>query len=191
MDRIYDDSPSARIDCLIPIWKQPSDGRLHMAASREKEPPSHSHPHTAVSRGIKCLSDTYLETAVWWPPRLPENFLHIAGQNVRRTRGSSPEISSTRRSFLAENDKLKCQVKCWCLVRHFVLFSSLDNLTRDPEALRRTFSKFAGHVRCDRRISGSLAAATRLPHGIYYSPFPNLSLNTEYRKTFPWLGNRE
>ncbi len=64
VDRIYRDIPSARIDRLIPIWKQPSDGRLHTAAAREKEPPSHSRLHTAVLRGIKCLSDTYLETAI-------------------------------------------------------------------------------------------------------------------------------
>ncbi len=63
VDRIYRDTPSARIDRLIPIWKQPSDGRLHTAASWEKEPPSHSRLHTAVSRGIKCLSHTYSETA--------------------------------------------------------------------------------------------------------------------------------
>ncbi len=34
LDRIYRDTPSARIERLIPIWKQPSDGRLHTAASR-------------------------------------------------------------------------------------------------------------------------------------------------------------
>ncbi len=43
----------------------------------------------------------------------------------------------------------------WILV---ILLSSLDNLTGDPEALLRTFSKFAGHVRRDWRISGSLRA---------------------------------
>ncbi len=64
VDCIYRDTPSARIDRLIPIWKQPSDSRLHTAASQEKEPPSHSRLHTAVSQGIKGLSDTYLETAV-------------------------------------------------------------------------------------------------------------------------------
>ncbi len=64
VDRIYRDTPSARIDRLIPIWKQHSDSRLHMVASREKDSPSHSRLHTAVSRDIKCLSDTYLETAV-------------------------------------------------------------------------------------------------------------------------------
>ena len=52
VDHIYRDTPSARI------------ARLYTAASREKEPPSHSHLHTAVLWGIKCLSDTYLETAV-------------------------------------------------------------------------------------------------------------------------------
>ncbi len=36
VDRIYCDAPSARIGRLIPIWKQPSDGRLHTAASQEK-----------------------------------------------------------------------------------------------------------------------------------------------------------
>ncbi len=34
VDRIYRDTPFARIDRLIPVWKQPSDGRLHTAASR-------------------------------------------------------------------------------------------------------------------------------------------------------------
>ncbi len=62
VDRIYHDTPSARIDRLIPIWEQPSGSRLHTAASREKEPLSHGRLHTAVSRGTKCLSDTYLET---------------------------------------------------------------------------------------------------------------------------------
>ncbi len=33
-------------------------GRLTAASTREKEPPSHSRLHTAVSRGIKYLSDT-------------------------------------------------------------------------------------------------------------------------------------
>ncbi len=31
-------TPSARIDHLIPIWKQLSDGRLHTTASQKKEP---------------------------------------------------------------------------------------------------------------------------------------------------------
>ncbi len=77
MDRTYRDTPSARIDRLIPIWKQPSDGRLHTAASREKEPlltavcirlsrgvlnaclipvwkqPSDGRLHTAASRDIE------------------------------------------------------------------------------------------------------------------------------------------
>ena len=42
VDCIYRDTPSARIDRLIPIGKQLSDGRLRTAASGEKEPPSHS-----------------------------------------------------------------------------------------------------------------------------------------------------
>ncbi len=65
---IYCDAPSARTGRLIPVWKPPSDGRLHTAASREKKPSSHSRLHTAVSRGIKCLSHTYSETAISRPP---------------------------------------------------------------------------------------------------------------------------
>ncbi len=83
VDRIYRDTPSARIDHLIPIWKQLSDGHLHTAASREKEPPSHSRLHTAVSRGIKCLSHTYSETAI---SRLPTDG-HLT---VYRTTASQP-----------------------------------------------------------------------------------------------------
>ncbi len=59
VDRIYRYTPSARIDRLIPIWKQPSDGHHQTAASREKEPPPHSRLQTAVSQGIKCLSYTH------------------------------------------------------------------------------------------------------------------------------------
>ncbi len=42
--------------CLIPIWKQPSDGRLHTAASRYIEQPPHSHLQTAAWRVKKHLS---------------------------------------------------------------------------------------------------------------------------------------
>ncbi len=83
---MYCNTPSARIDRLIPIWKQPFGSRLHTAASREKEPPSHSRLHTVVSWGNKCLSDTYLETAVWRPP--PHGRLM-----VYRTTASQPPAS--------------------------------------------------------------------------------------------------
>ena len=64
VDHIYRDTPSARIDLLMPTRKQLPDGRHHTAASREKEPLSHSRLHAAVSRGIECLSNTCQETAV-------------------------------------------------------------------------------------------------------------------------------
>ncbi len=95
VDRIYRDTPSARIDrlipiwrppahgkknlsltaaciwlshgglnpCLIPIWKQPSDSRLHTAASRYIEQPPHSRLHTAAWRVKKHLYQNSCLTA--------------------------------------------------------------------------------------------------------------------------------
>ncbi len=52
----------------LTVWYLSGNSCMMAASSREKDPPSHSRQHAAVSRGIKCLSDTYLETAVWRPP---------------------------------------------------------------------------------------------------------------------------
>ncbi len=49
--------------CLIPIWKQPSDGRLHTAASRYIEQPPHSRLQTAAWRVKKHLSRNSCLTA--------------------------------------------------------------------------------------------------------------------------------
>ncbi len=94
VDRIYRDTP-ARINRLIPIWKQLSDGRLHTAASREKEPPSHSRLHTAVSRGTVlnvCLipiwkqpSDGRLHTAALrYIEQPPHSCLQMATWRVKK-----------------------------------------------------------------------------------------------------------
>ena len=53
VDRIYRDTPSARIYRLIHLY---GNSRLTAASSREKDPPSHSRLHTAVSRGILYTS---------------------------------------------------------------------------------------------------------------------------------------
>ena len=63
MDRIYRDTPSARIDRLIPIWKQLSDGRLHAAASRYIEQPSHSRLQNGRLAGQKTTTRSSCLTA--------------------------------------------------------------------------------------------------------------------------------
>ncbi len=113
--------------------------------------------HPALVKRVKCtVRFSFLNFLGSWRPhpagtwqyrlvvvvpvmvlRLPEKFLPIALYFKY-----SP-VS------LAENDKL-----WWCLLRHFVLLSSLNFLTNRLQALRRTFSKFVGHVWHDRRILG-------------------------------------
>ena len=52
----------------LTVWYLSGNSRLTAASTREKEAPSHSRLHTAVSWVINCLCDIYLETAVWRPP---------------------------------------------------------------------------------------------------------------------------
>ncbi len=81
MDHIYRDTPSAKIARLIPIWKQPSDGRLHtrnrtacIRLSRGLlnaclmpiwKQPSDGRLYTAASRYIEQPPHSRLQTAAW------------------------------------------------------------------------------------------------------------------------------
>ncbi len=86
MDRIYRDTPSARIDRLIPIWNQPSDGRLHTGKKNLRltaacirlshgvlntclipiwKQPSDGRLHTAASRYKEQPPHSRLQTAAW------------------------------------------------------------------------------------------------------------------------------
>ncbi len=91
MDHIYCDTTSARIDHLIPIWKQPSHGRLHAGKSVNYKnlcltdawirlsrgvlnaclipiwkQPSDGRLHMAASRYIEQPPHSRLQTAAWW-----------------------------------------------------------------------------------------------------------------------------
>ena len=71
--------------------------------------------------------------------RLHENFLYLVGHFDQRSWGTPSDISAFRRSFYS-----------------FLHILPLDIMSDDPGAPRQTFLKIVGHVRRDRRISGSL-----------------------------------
>ncbi len=123
---------------------------------------------------VQTASNSYEPTMLerrWAQRCLTKLFFFFTGQEeVRRNLKMSGEGQASRKLFMtrgtfcpanlrffAGHFRLSSDIfKLRMTGKHRFIFSSLDILSGDLGALRRTFSKFAGHVRRVRRISGSL-----------------------------------